>query len=111
MYGGRRLYRRPALLRGRLRGRAVIQPVRRIVVSGAYSAGLDGCDSLRAAGDGAVVSDYHHGQPAVFPQTLEQPEDLVARVLIEVARGLVGEQHSWFLDQRAGDCGALLLAA
>ena len=42
---------------------------------------------------------------------LEQGENLLARVRIEVARRLVGEQNGRVVDQRPGDGHTLLLAA
>ena len=45
------------------------------------------------------------------PQLLQQGDDLVPGVLVEVAGGLVGQQHLGLLDQGAGDRHPLLLAA
>src|SRR3984885_6622803 len=68
-------------------------------------------EALRPPGDGAVVGDHDHRQAVVLPELLKQGDDLVAGVLVEVARGLVGGQHLGLLDQRAGDRDALLLSA
>jgi len=57
------------------------------------------------------VGDHDQGEAEVVPELFEQGDDLVAGVLVEVAGGLVGEQHPGLLDQGAGDRGALLLAA
>ena len=46
-----------------------------------------------------------------MPDPLEQRHDLVAGALVEVAGGLVGQQHAGALDQRPGDSDALLLPA
>jgi len=51
------------------------------------------------------------GLAAFAPERLEQGDDLVARRFVEVAGGLVAEDHLRLADQRPGDAHALLLAA
>src|SRR6516225_4012905 len=68
-------------------------------------------DPLRAAGDGGVVGDQDEGEPALPPEPLQQADDLVPGVLVEVAGGLVGQEHLGLLDQGPGDRGPLLLPA
>jgi len=55
----------------------------------------------------------HHDQrlAALAPELLEQADDVVARALVEVAGGLVGEDHAGGPDERPRYRHALLLAA
>jgi len=72
--------------------------------------GHDAC-ALGPARDGSVVGDQHNSEVALAPQAFQQADDVVAGVLVQVARGLIGQYHSRVLHQRAGDRGSLLLAA
>ena len=60
---------------------------------------------------GAVVRHEDHGQPLLAPEPLDRLHDLLARGRVEVAGGLVGEQHARLVGQRPRDRHALLLAA
>src|SRR5258708_1281968 len=68
-------------------------------------------DALSALGDGGVVGDQDQRQPALAPEFFEQVDDFVAGVLIEVAGGLVGQEHRGLLHQGPGDGNPLLLPA
>jgi acyl-CoA thioesterase-1 len=57
------------------------------------------------------VGDQDQGQAPLAPQPFQQEDDVVAGVLVQVAGGLVGQQHLGILDQGAGDRHALLLTA
>ena len=48
---------------------------------------------------------------AFAPELLEQADDVVTRALVEVAGGLVGEDHLGLAHQRPGDGHTLLFAA
>jgi hypothetical protein len=72
---------------------------------------LHHADTLSPAGHGAVVRYQHHGQATFPPHGLKQANDLVSRVLVEVAGRFVGQQDLGLLDQGAGDGDPLLLAA
>jgi len=58
-----------------------------------------------------LVSHDDQRYPVGRPQLLEQTHDLVARLLVEVPGGFVGEDDARPLDQRSRDGGPLLLAA
>ena len=59
---------------------------------------------------GRVVRRHHHGA-ALRGDLLEQLHDAVGRYRVEVARGLVGQQHLRVVQQGAGDHQPLVLAA
>src|SRR5688500_6477231 len=59
---------------------------------------------------GKVVSGDHHRR-AEAVQLDEEPQQAAGERRVDIARRLVGEQDSWAGDERAGDRGALLLAA
>src|SRR5262245_5607080 len=58
-------------------------------------------DPIRATGQIGVVSGDQERDPALRLQLQEQVVDDRARLGIEVARGLVGEDHAWSVHQRA----------
>ena len=58
-----------------------------------------------------VVGDDDQGAAELLLIGPEEREDLVARLAVEVAGGLVGEDDRRVLQERAGDRHALLLAA
>src|SRR6266545_3160312 len=58
-----------------------------------------------------VVRDHHHRHATLVVQAGEQPDHLLAGARVEVAGGLVGQQHRGLGDQRPGDRHPLLLAA
>ena len=61
-------------------------------------------------GDVVLVGDQDD-RAALGVQLLEQAEHVGGRARVEVAGGLVGEDHRRFGHERAGDRDALLLAA
>jgi len=61
-------------------------------------------------GHRGVVGDGDERQATLAPQLFQQRHDLVARAFVEVAGGLIREEHPWFLDQGPGDRNRLLLA-
>src|SRR5439155_14582643 len=58
-----------------------------------------------------VMRDHHGRLPARLDRVAEQLEDLAARLRVEVARRLVGEDDGGLRNQGAGDRDALLLTA
>src|SRR6266851_5769313 len=56
------------------------------------------------------MGDEQQGLAAVV-QDLQQMEHRRARLAVEVAGGLIREDHDWVVDQRTGDGDALLLPA
>ncbi len=58
-----------------------------------------------------LVRDHQHGDAVVHVQAPQQLHDLAAALGVEVAGGLVGQQHRRLGDDGAGDRHALLLAA
>ena len=66
---------------------------------------------MRALGGVRVVRHHDDGLLELPVEPLEQVEDLVGRLAVEVAGGLVGEQQRRVGDDRARDRDALLLAA
>jgi hypothetical protein len=67
--------------------------------------------SLRLGGHRGVVRDDDEGETAFQPGAGQQRHDVVAHSLVEVARRLIGEQHTRLLGERAGDSHPLLLTA
>ena len=65
----------------------------------------------RALGDGAVVRHEDDREPLVAPEPLDRLHHLVAGGRVEVAGGLVREQHARLVGERTRDRHALLLAA
>src|SRR5258708_18960309 len=64
---------------------------------------------LGAACEGGVMGDQHQDESMLMPESFQQRDNLVASVIVEVARGLVGEQHLRLLDQGTRDANPLLL--
>ena len=62
-------------------------------------------------GGARVMRDDHDRLPELGGRLAQQVEDLGARLRVEVAGRLVGEDDGGLVDQRAGDRDALLLAA
>ena len=58
-----------------------------------------------------VVGDHHDRLPEVAHRVAQELEDLAARLRVEVAGRLVGEDDGRARDERARDRDALLLAA
>ena len=58
-----------------------------------------------------VVRDHDDRLAVIAVERLQQIENLVARLAIEIARGLVAEQQRRVGDDRARDADALLLPA
>ena len=83
--------------RGRRRGRCL--PSRRVIRRSAWAA---------AAG---IVGDHDHRLAELVDRLAQQPQHVLARLRVEVAGRLVGEDDGRFGDQGAGDGDALLLAA
>ncbi len=67
--------------------------------------------AIGQSGEIAVMRDEQQAEAFVLAQRLEQRDDFLFRLLVEVARRLVGEQKPRPVDQRAGDSDAPLLAA
>ena len=67
--------------------------------------------TLRALGRARVVRHHDDRLAVVAVERLQQVENLVARLAIEIARGLVAQQQRRVGDDGAGDADALLLAA
>ena len=67
--------------------------------------------ALGPLGGARVVRDHHDGLAVVAVERLQQIEDLIARLAIEIAGRLVGEQERRIGNDRAGDADALFLAA
>ena len=57
------------------------------------------------------VRDHQHGDAVVHVEAPQQVHDLAAALGVEVAGGLVGQQHGRLGDDGAGDRHALLLSA
>ena len=57
------------------------------------------------------MGDHEHGDAPVAVEAADQFHDLHAGARVQVAGGLVGEQHRGFGDDRPGDGHPLLLAA
>ena len=66
---------------------------------------------MRAFGGVRIVRDHDDRLAVLAVERLQQVEDLVARLAVEVARGLVAEQQRRVGDDRARDADPLLLAA
>ncbi len=58
-----------------------------------------------------IVGDEHEAEAVRPLQFLQQIDDVVLRLLVEIARRLIGEQQARRIDQRAGDGHPALLAA
>ena len=67
-------------------------------------------DSPRAGGELHVVRHDDHRRIRVAIELLEKLHDANASGVVEIARGLVGEEHARRVDERACDGHALLLA-
>src|SRR5215211_4040128 len=84
---------------------------RRFPVRGAGEAAVAEGDLAAEPGrDPGVVGDHHHRHPALAVEAGQQFQDLLARARVEVAGGLVGQQHGRVADQGPGDGHPLLLA-
>lgn len=68
-------------------------------------------DAARPCGDIRLVRRHGDRDAALCVERGEQLHDLGACRGIEIARGLIGEQHTRFGDDRTRDCNALLLTA
>ena len=62
-------------------------------------------------GDGRVVRHEDDGEPVLAVELAEEAENLLARLRVEVAGWLIGDQKGAAVDERAGDRHALLFAA
>src|SRR5690606_2442400 len=69
----------------------------------------DGHGPLDVVGDQGVVGDDHDGGSR-FVDRFERLEDLPARALVQLARGLVGEQDAWPVGEGDGYRHTLLFA-
>jgi hypothetical protein len=65
--------------------------------------------AVREISDGLRMGDYKDGMPRVM-QVVQQIQDYRFVRLVEIARGLVGENDLRLVDQRPSDSNALLLA-
>src|SRR3954453_5656479 len=68
-------------------------------------------DAVACRGKPRVVRGDERCQPVLTVHLAEERMECVRRVLVEVPRGLVGEEQRWFHHQGAGDRDQLLLAA
>ena len=66
---------------------------------------------VRLVGQRPVVGHHQDGGVVVPAERAEQLDDVLARLLVQVAGGLVGQDQLGFVRQRPGDRHALLLAA
>jgi hypothetical protein len=57
------------------------------------------------------MGDQHAGKCVGAVQTLNEGEDCLGGAFVQVARGLIRQQHARLGDERAGERDALLLAA
>src|SRR5215216_4720720 len=78
---------------------------------GDHAAVAQGDPAAEPGRDPGVVGDHDHRDPAVGVEAGQQLQHLVARARVEVAGGLVGQQHGRLGDQGPGNGHALLLAA
>ncbi len=74
----------------------------------ADTAALDADDLIRHVFEGGVVGDHHDEAVLFCGDVVEQFEDLLARGVIEGARGLVAEEELGVFGDGAGDGDALL---
>ena len=65
----------------------------------------------RPGGEAVVVGDDHERAAPLGGQRFEQAHDPRRAVVVEVARGLVGQHEAGLVDQRPGDRHPLALAA
>ena len=65
----------------------------------------------RPLGSVRVVRHHDNRLAVVAVQRLQQIENFVARLAIEIARGLVAQEQRGIGDDRPGDADALLLTA
>src|SRR6187402_1366356 len=72
---------------------------------------LQGDQPVGVGGGDRVVGDHHHRLAELVHRLAQQPQDVGARLRVEVAGRLVGEDDRLLADQRPGDGDALLLAA
>ncbi len=68
-------------------------------------------DDPRAVGRRLGVMRHHHDGLALLVQIFEQEKYILARVGVEVSRGLVGKEHGRVRDERSRNCHALHFAA
>src|SRR5690606_1536084 len=67
-------------------------------------------DPVAATREIPVVSGDDHCGSCPVPQATQQADDLLAGPGVEIASGLVREDHLRLVDQRTGDGNTLLLA-
>jgi hypothetical protein len=67
--------------------------------------------ALGALGRARIVRDHHDRLAVIAIERVQQIENLVARLAIEIAGRLVGEDERRIRDDGAGDADTLLLAA
>src|SRR6187200_785505 len=72
---------------------------------------LQGDQPVGVGGGDGIVGDHHHGLAELVDRLAQQGEHVGARLRVEVAGRLVGEDNRGFRDQGAGDRDPLLLAA
>ena len=65
----------------------------------------------RVGGHFALVRDHQHGDALVLVELPQQLHDFCAALAVQVARGLIGQQHGGVGHNRPGNGHALLLAA
>ena len=72
---------------------------------------FEGDDARAIFGDLRFVRDQDDGDAAILLQPLEDVHHLDTGPAVQVPGRLVGEQNRRIVQERTGDCDALLLAA
>ena len=68
-------------------------------------------DAMRHVLDGVIVGDDDDSATILAVDLLHEFEDLLGRVVVQGARGLVAQQQARILHQSAADSATLLLTA
>ena len=82
-----------------------------VAFHGRHLAALDVNDPVGHGGEGGVVGDDHHGHALLPAGVLKELQNLLARHIVQGARGLVAEEELGVLGQGPGNGHPLLLAA
>ena len=68
-------------------------------------------DAPRVGADFWIVGDQYDGNPLLHVEPLEDGHDLLARLGVQVASGLIGQDDGWLIHKSARDSHPLLFAA
>jgi hypothetical protein len=71
----------------------------------------EGEDPVCAAHHGSVVRGDQQRALALTAELFQKPKDLLPRLIVEIARGLVGKHEKRVVHQCPGNCHSLLFAA